>query len=190
MSSEFTALLRRLFADTRAFKEEPISIDVREIVERELQRRVGDVVSELRGTSRIVNSVVPPSVAIGDFALVRNSVLTEGCIVGAHAQLNWAFIGAASELPHMNNVAYSIVGEAVLLGAGTVTSSRRLDGATPRVALPDGQVLVASRDRFGALVGDGCRVGSLVCLNPFTVLGPGARVRPAQSVSGYIDSYI
>lgn len=179
------ALLYELFADTTALRG-CRTVDVREILESQFRERLNQAQSEMRGTARIVDSIVASSAEVGDFALVRNSIVAEGCIIGAHAQLNWAFVGRFSELPHMNNVAYSILGERVLLGAGTVTSSRRLDDAVPRVLLPNGQILVASRDRFGALIGDNCRVGSLVCLNPFTVLAAGARVRPGQTVSGYV----
>lgn len=138
------------------------------------------------GTSKVINSVIGRNVFIGDFTLIRNSIIEPGAKIGAHVQVNMSVIREGVELPHFNNVGYSFLGKNVLLGSGTTTTSRRLDDNYPSIKLPNGEILDAYTRKFGALIGDECRIGSHVCMNPFTIIEMGTIIYPGKSISGYV----
>src|ERR1041384_1824886 len=145
-----------------------------------------DAITRVVGTSKIVSSMIDSNVSIGDFCLIRNSIIEADVRIGAHVQLNMSIIRRGTELPHFNNVAYSFLGRDVLFGASATTSSRRFDEKLPFVVLPNGDVIEAVTNRFGALIGDGCRIGSHVCINPFTVIAKNKIIYPGKSISGYV----
>jgi bifunctional N-acetylglucosamine-1-phosphate-uridyltransferase/glucosamine-1-phosphate-acetyltransferase GlmU-like protein len=70
----------------------------------------------------------------------------------------------------LNYVGDSILGREVNLGAGTVLSNFRHDGA--EIAIPRGDERVATgRKKLGALLGDQVATGCNSVLNPGTIVG-------------------
>lgn len=187
MEDDFIA--RNLFSDLGGYEfvlPWPSFVSaLKDFLQRTLKTR-GENGLFMIGTSKVINSVIEPGALIGDFSLIRNSIIESGARIGAHVQLNMSIIMRGTELTHFNNVAYSLLGRDVLFGVAATTSSRRLDGGSPFIHLPNGNQLVSQTDKFGSLVGDGCRIGSHVCLNPFTVIEKGMIVPPGRSISGYV----
>lgn len=144
------------------------------------------LVTQTIGSSKIVNSIIGSNVYIGDYTLIRNAVIESDVRIGAHVQVNMSVLRRGVELPHFNNVGYSFLGEDVLFGSGASTASRRLDGKYPSVVLPEGSILTSSTAKYGALIGNGCRIGSQVVINPFTIIERGSVIYPLRSVSGYL----
>ncbi len=137
--------------------------------------------------TRIINSIVDPDAYIGDFTLIRNSIIERGVRIGGHVEINMSVIRAETEVPHFNNIGYSIVGKRVLLGAFASTSSRRLDDIPPRVRVPEMGEFVAESAKYGALIGDDVRIGSHVCINPFTVIRKQIVVHPGTVLHGFVQ---
>jgi NDP-sugar pyrophosphorylase family protein len=94
--------------------------------------------------------------------------LGEGCVVGPGAELKSSFVFADSTLAHFNFVGDSILGSDVNLEAGAVVCNHRNERGT--AGLP------ATARRFGALVGDGSRIGANAVLAPGTLLRPNSIV--------------
>jgi bifunctional N-acetylglucosamine-1-phosphate-uridyltransferase/glucosamine-1-phosphate-acetyltransferase GlmU-like protein len=78
---------------------------------------------------------------------------------------------AGSKLAHMNFVGDSIIGADVNIEVGVVIANHRND---------HGQVIDTGVSKFGALVGDGSRIGANA------VIAPGALLEPA-SIAGRLQ---
>ena len=94
--------------------------------------------------------------------------LAEGCCVGPSSELKSSFVFAGSVLAHFNFVGDSIIGGQVNFEAGSVICNHRNEH---RAAGPP-----AAAVKFGALVGDGSRIGANAVLAPGTVLVPNSVV--------------
>ena len=120
-------------------------------------------------------------------AYLRGGVyLGKNCIVGPSCELKSTFMLDGSKLAHFNFVGDSVIGEAVNIEAGAIIANYRneLDGADIKIRHED-QVIETGVSKFGALVGDGCKVGANA------VIAPGALLRPHTRVPrlGLIDQF-
>lgn len=116
-------------------------------------------------------AVVKPPVVIGPgcfvaaTAYLRGGVaLAAGVAVGPGVEVKSSLIGRGSTLAHFNFVGDSIVGAGVNLEAGAVVANRWNER-------PE-----RGRTKFGALIGDNCRIGANAVLSPGTILAPGTVV--------------
>ena len=70
-----------------------------------------------------------------------------------------------------------MLGASVNLGAGTILSNFRHDGA--EIEVPDGMERIASgRRKLGAVLGDGVLTGCNCVLHPGVVVGAGTQIYP------------
>jgi bifunctional UDP-N-acetylglucosamine pyrophosphorylase/glucosamine-1-phosphate N-acetyltransferase len=101
------------------------------------------------GASHVEASELGDGVVIGSFNRVRpGSVLAAGVSLGTHAEVKNSRIGAGSRVNHFSSILDSDVGDAVNVGAGTVTCN--FDGAAKhRTTLEDG-VFVGSNSTLVA----------------------------------------
>lgn len=111
----------------------------------------------------------------------------DGCVVGASCEIKHSILLDGARAPHLNYVGDSILGAGVNLGAGTILSNFRHDGAEVRIGRhPSG------RRKLSAVLGDGVKTGCNCVLHPGVVVGrqtllyPGVQLRagvyPARSV--------
>jgi NDP-sugar pyrophosphorylase family protein len=111
-------------------------------------------------------------------ALLRGGVwLGDGCVVGANVEVERAILLDRARAPHLSYVGDSILGREVNLGAGTVLSNFRYDGAEISIPCADGR-LATGRRKLGALLGDGVATGCNAVLNPGTIIGARTRLTP------------
>lgn len=91
-----------------------------------------------------------------------------------------------SKLAHFNFVGDSVIGERVNIEAGAIIANYRneLDGANIRIRHGDA-VIETGVNKFGALVGDGCKIGANA------VIAPGALLRPDTRIPrlGLVDQF-
>jgi UDP-N-acetylglucosamine diphosphorylase / glucose-1-phosphate thymidylyltransferase / UDP-N-acetylgalactosamine diphosphorylase / glucosamine-1-phosphate N-acetyltransferase / galactosamine-1-phosphate N-acetyltransferase len=116
-------------------------------------------------------AIIKPPVVIGAgcfiaaHAYLRGGVvLADRVTVGPGVEVKSSLVGPASVLAHFNFVGDSILGADVNLEAGAVIANHWNER-------PD-----ARRMKFGALVGDRCRIGANAVLSPGTMLKPGTVV--------------
>ena len=90
------------------------------------------------GASHVESSRLGDDVTIGSYNRVRpGCVLEDGVALGTHAEIKNSSIGSNSRMSHFSSVLDSDVGEAVNVGAGTVTCN--YDGtAKHRTVIEDG----------------------------------------------------
>lgn len=105
-------------------------------------------------------------------AYVRGGVwLDEACSVGPGSEVKSSFLFRSSRLAHFNFVGDSILGADVNLEAGSVIANHRNDRTDReiRVRIAD-RVIRTGVDKFGALIGDGARIGANAVLAPGTLI--------------------
>ena len=103
------------------------------------------------------------------------------CIVGPGAELKSSFMFRGSKLAHFNFVGDSVLGSDVNLEAGSIVCNYRNERADHEVHVRvAGSLLATGRDKFGALIGDGCRIGANAVLAPGALLMPGTVVARRQ----------
>lgn len=125
-------------------------------------------------------------------AYLRGGVWLEaGSLVGASSEVKHSILLAGAKAPHLAYVGDSVLGRDVNLGAGTILSNFRHDGA--EIVLPaDGEHVSTGLRKLGALLGDGVQTGCNCVLHPGAVVGartslyPGVQLRagvyPADSL--------
>jgi bifunctional N-acetylglucosamine-1-phosphate-uridyltransferase/glucosamine-1-phosphate-acetyltransferase GlmU-like protein len=108
--------------------------------------------------------------------------LAAGCTVGPGAELKSSFVFSESELAHFNFVGDSILGEGVNLEAGSIVCNFRNERDDKEVLVYlGGSLRRTGVQKFGALVGDRCRIGANAVIAPGALLGPGTVVARASS---------
>lgn len=94
-----------------------------------------------------------------------------GCTIGPGVELKASIVFSGTRLAHFNFVGDSILGADVNLEAGSIICNHRNErpDSTVRV-LRDGRLVDTGVSKFGAVVGDGARIGANAVLAPGTLL--------------------
>jgi bifunctional N-acetylglucosamine-1-phosphate-uridyltransferase/glucosamine-1-phosphate-acetyltransferase GlmU-like protein len=123
--------------------------------------------------------IIGESCFIGAFAYLRGGVwLDSNVMVGPSAEVKSSFVFGGSSLAHLNFVGNSVIGRNVNIEAGAVLANYRNEREAREIICFDGrQYIRTGQDKFGALVGDGCRIGANAVLAPGTILARGVRVQ-------------
>jgi NDP-sugar pyrophosphorylase family protein len=126
--------------------------------------------------------VIGPGCLVASGAYLRGgNWLGAACIVGPGAELKSSFLLGGSTLAHFNFVGDSVLGQDVNLEAGSIVCNHRNERGDPEVHVRMGGVRVATGQRkFGALLGDGCRIGANAVLAPGVLLLPATVVGRGQ----------
>lgn len=112
----------------------------------------------------------------------------EDCIFGPGAELKSSFVFKGSKLAHFNFVGDSVLGAGVNLEAGSIVANYRNERADKEVLVRiEGRLQRTGCDKFGALLGDQCRVGANGVLAPGAVLKPGSVVGRGQVFDGEVQ---
>ena len=123
-------------------------------------------------------------------AILRGEVVVgPGCQIGAHCEVARAVIlGPGTYLGHYVFVGDSIVGRNALLSGNVFLANRKV-GGDPSVKMRfGGRSIDSGREYFGALVGDGVRLGASTTLCPGCVVLPGLSLPPGVVLYGTIDA--
>lgn len=130
---------------------------------------IGEGVRVLPHATIIGPCTIGAQSVIGNNALVRGSSIGEHCVIGYCTEVKSSILHS-HVWTHSTYIGDSIIGTNVSFGAGTVTGNLRLD---------EGEVLSHVRDerlgtglsKLGAIIGDHCRIGIRVGLNPGIKIG-------------------
>jgi len=133
-------------------------------------------------------------------------IISEDCFVGAHACLRGGVflgkgtsVGHACEIKssvfmeksaaaHFNFIGDSLIGSGVNFEAGAIVANHYNERADKRIRLQyDGHTIETGVVKFGALVGDGCRIGANAVLSPGTVLARNTLVKRLELVQQDLD---
>jgi bifunctional UDP-N-acetylglucosamine pyrophosphorylase/glucosamine-1-phosphate N-acetyltransferase len=118
---------------------------------------------------------------VANNALVRGSSIGENCVVGFCTEVKSSVL-SDHVWTHMNYIGDSIVGRNVSFGAGCITGNLRLDEEVIHTIVAGGKVTTHLK-KFGTAIGDNCRLGINVSINPGVKIGSGSFIGSAVLVS-------
>ncbi len=126
--------------------------------------------------------VISKGCFIAAHAYVRGGVfLAENVTIGPGGEVKSSFIFQNSALAHFNFVGDSLLGANVNLEAGAVLANHFNERTDKLIrVLVDGKIVETGSVKFGALIGDGSRIGANAVTSPGTVLLPGSIVGRLQ----------
>jgi bifunctional UDP-N-acetylglucosamine pyrophosphorylase/glucosamine-1-phosphate N-acetyltransferase len=116
------------------------------------------------------NCHIRPHTSIGD-----------GCHIGNGVEIKSSIVGDGSKIPHQSYVGDSIIGERVNVGGGTMITNLRHDGQNVKTWI-NGQLIDTGRRKFGAVIGDGAKLGAKTVIYPGRKVWPGKTTLPGEIV--------
>jgi NDP-sugar pyrophosphorylase family protein len=122
---------------------------------------------------------IGPYCEVGPGTQLRGGVwLEKGVTIGSNAEVKASFVFAAARIAHLNYVGNSFLGEDVNLEAGAVLANHwnERNGESIFLRTPGGERIQTGVAKFGAIVGDGARIGANAVTSPGTVLAKNAVV--------------
>jgi NDP-sugar pyrophosphorylase family protein len=129
-------------------------------------------------------AIIGPDCLVGPHGLLREGViLGKQTTIGAGCDIKQSIICQDSALTHFNYVGNCIVGKGVTMEAGTVVVNRYNEHKHKTIQLLDNNTMIDTGvEQFGAIVGDGSKIGANAVLSPGTVLPPKTIVRRLELV--------
>ncbi|MGY2254901.1 LpxA family transferase [Pseudomonas reactans] len=145
---------------------------------------IQDEIAVHRTATVEVGALLKPPLIVGAHCFIASGSLLRGgcwldehCIIGPGAELKTSFVFSGSKLAHFNFVGDSVLGQGINLEAGSIVANYRNERDDKEVLVRvDGALQSTGCDKFGALLGDQCRIGANA------VLAPGALLKPASVV--------
>jgi NDP-sugar pyrophosphorylase family protein len=135
--------------------------------------------ASVAGSAELTGPVIlGPGCQVGAGAVLRGGVWAgEAVTIGPHSEIKGSLIFARSAAAHRNYVGDSIIGHDVNLEAGAVLANHFNERADKEISvLVAGNGVRTGLIKFGAIVGDGCRIGANAVTSPGTLLPPGTVV--------------
>lgn len=111
---------------------------------------------------------------IGTGALVRGSSIGNRCVIGFNSEIKSSVL-ASDVWTHMTYIGDSVIGHNVSFGGGCMTGNFRLDEGEISSMVGDAQVPTGLH-KLGVIVGDDCRFGIQIGMNPGVKVGEGTFV--------------
>jgi bifunctional UDP-N-acetylglucosamine pyrophosphorylase/glucosamine-1-phosphate N-acetyltransferase len=174
-------LLKKLKTKIQGTVEKNVTIKGPVVVGKDTVIRSGTYIEgpAIIGTNSKIgpNCYLRPSTAIGSFCHVGNGCEVKNSIVMDH-----------SNVPHLNYVGDSIIGQNCNLGAGTVVANLRLDKSNIPVVL-NGRRLDSKRRKLGVVMGDNVQTGINAVINVGTMIGNDASIGLGATAKGEIRPY-
>ncbi len=132
--------------------------------------------------------IIGPGCFIGSHAYLRAGVwLLGNNSVGPGCELKSAILFPRANLAHFNFIGDAVLGANVNFEAGSIVANHYNERVDKEISvLIEGQVVRTGAIKFGALVGDQCRIGANAVLSPGSILKPGeivGRLQLVQQVS-------
>jgi UDP-N-acetylglucosamine diphosphorylase / glucose-1-phosphate thymidylyltransferase / UDP-N-acetylgalactosamine diphosphorylase / glucosamine-1-phosphate N-acetyltransferase / galactosamine-1-phosphate N-acetyltransferase len=118
--------------------------------------------------------VISEGVFIGAHAYLRSGVfLAPKVSVGPGCEIKSSIVMNGATLAHFNFVGDSIIGSGVNMEAGSIIANHHNDRDDKTILIRTGaSELKTDVTKFGALVGDNCKIGANAVLSPGTILPP------------------
>ena len=149
------------------------------------------VINDSKDNKIIKNSFISKTTFIGDYSLVRDSILFDGVHIGFGCEIVRSILLPDSYVPHHNFIGNSLMGHGTRIGGNVRTAIRRIDG-NKLVVKHNKMSFPLNSVKAGAIIGDNCKVGSTVVFAPAASVGKNCIIEPLIMVSGIIpqNSYL
>lgn len=127
------------------------------------------------------NSKIGPNCYIRPYTTIGNQ-----CHIGNGCEVKNSIVMDQSNVPHLNYVGDSIIGQHCNLGAGTTIANLRLDKKNIVVVL-NGKKIDSRRRKLGAIMGDNVQTGINATLNVGTMVGNDVSIGLGALVKGEVN---
>ena len=123
---------------------------------------------------------------VGNNVLVRKSNIGDNCVIGYSTEIKHSYIGDGCWF-HSNYIGDSVIEDGCSFGAGAVAANLRLDETNIKLKVGDEEV-DTGRDKLGALVGKGTRIGINASLMPGVRVGAHSFVGAQVCLTGDLET--
>ncbi len=123
------------------------------------------------------NCYLRPDTTVGNF-----------CHVGNACEVKNSIIMDYSNVPHLNYVGDSVIGQNCNLGAGTTIANLRLDKKNVTVVI-NGKKIDTKRKKLGAIIGDNIQTGINATINIGSIIGNDVYIGPGGFAKREITPY-
>jgi bifunctional UDP-N-acetylglucosamine pyrophosphorylase/glucosamine-1-phosphate N-acetyltransferase len=123
-----------------------------------------------------VDSKIGPNCYIRPYTTIGNH-----CHVGNACEVKNSIVMDHSNVPHLNYVGDSVIGQNCNLGAGTTVANLRLDKKNVTVVL-NGKNIDTKRKKLGAIIGDNVQTGINATINIGSMIGNDVYIGPGGFV--------
>jgi NDP-sugar pyrophosphorylase family protein len=129
-------------------------------------------------------AIISEDCFIGAHAYIRGGVyLGKGTTVGTGCEIKTSIVMHRSAIAHFNFVGDSLIGSNVNFEAGSIVANHYNERADKQIwVVMDGGWVSTNTEKFGALVGDHCKIGANAVLSPGTILAKGTVVKRLELV--------
>jgi UDP-N-acetylglucosamine diphosphorylase / glucose-1-phosphate thymidylyltransferase / UDP-N-acetylgalactosamine diphosphorylase / glucosamine-1-phosphate N-acetyltransferase / galactosamine-1-phosphate N-acetyltransferase len=129
-------------------------------------------------------AIIGDGVFIGAHAYLRGGVyLDMGTVIGPGCEIKTSIILSGTSLAHFNFAGDSIIGSNVNMEAGSVIANHFNERKDKTIfVLVNEKPQRINSSKFGALIGDGTRIGANAVLSPGTILEPNSIVKRLELV--------
>lgn len=119
-------------------------------------------------------AVIGPYATIGPHTLLRGGVYVGAyASVGPGGEIKHSILGSHSALAHFNYVGDSVIGNRVNMEAGAVIANHYNERADKTITVVwNGVTIAIPNSKFGACIGDDCKLGANAVTSPGTILPP------------------
>jgi UDP-N-acetylglucosamine diphosphorylase / glucose-1-phosphate thymidylyltransferase / UDP-N-acetylgalactosamine diphosphorylase / glucosamine-1-phosphate N-acetyltransferase / galactosamine-1-phosphate N-acetyltransferase len=140
-------------------------------------------------------AVLKPPVIIGRNCFVSANAYLRGGVylvsdvkIGPGCEIKSSIIFSKTSIAHFNFIGDSIIGSNVNIEAGAVTANHYNERTGKRIeVLYNGAVIKTNTHKFGALVGDDCKIGANAVLSPGTLLAKNTIIKRLELVEQVIS---
>lgn len=146
-----------------------------------------------KGTRILNGAYIEGSVSIGKNCLIgpncyirAHTSIGDNCHVGNASEIKNSVIFSNTNVPHLNYVGDSVIGEGCNLGAGTKIANLMHNGNV-RMEIK-GELVDTGRRKLGAIIGDNTKTGINTSIYPGRKLGPNSLTDVAAVVTKNIPS--
>jgi NDP-sugar pyrophosphorylase family protein len=117
-------------------------------------------------------AIIGPGCFIGANAYLRAGVyLGSSVVIGPGCEVKTSVIMSHTHIAHFNFVGDSLIGSHVNFEAGAIVCNHWNERSDKQIRLAyNGQIIETGTEKFGALIGDGCKIGANAVLSPGTIL--------------------
>ena len=128
--------------------------------------------------------IIGPNCFIASNCYLRGGVfLLSDNSIGPGCEIKSSFIFPKSNLAHFNFIGDSVIGSGVNFEAGSITANHFNERVDKKISVLIGSSIVDTNvQKFGALVGDGSKIGANAVLSPGTILSPLSIVKRLELV--------
>lgn len=118
--------------------------------------------------------IIGPNCFIASYAYLRGGVWLESdVILGPACEIKSSLILKGSKAAHFNFIGDSIIGRSVNIEAGAIIANYRNESVNKEIiCFYEQKKMSTGVDKFGAILGDGCKIGANAVLAPGTILKP------------------